>query len=93
VEFAACYAAFATRLGPADSFTVSRQRSGPATSARRESSGLWRSDCSGPAHVLAWAGFVDFLDDKLVAGHLPALQAGCPNWGINASEDLRDWGE
>lgn len=51
-------------------------------------SGLYRA-----AHVLAWAGFMDFLHNLLVNHHLSELQSARPNWGISASEDLRDWGE
>lgn len=50
--------------------------------------GLYRA-----AHVLAWAGFVDFLHDLLVLRHLNALQAARPKWNVTFSEDLREWGE
>lgn len=46
------------------------------------------------AHVLAWAGFIDFLHQYLAApGRLAALQAARPAWKIETPEDLRDWGE
>jgi len=50
--------------------------------------GLYRA-----AHVLAWAGFIDFMHEYLAAHYLLALQAARPTWNISASEDLRDWGE
>lgn len=45
------------------------------------------------AHVLAWAAFMDFLHNILIPDHLAALQSARPKWGLNAPEDLRDWGE
>jgi hypothetical protein len=55
---------------------------------RSVEAGLYRA-----AHVLAWAGFVDFLHETLVASHLTALNGARPKWNIAAPEDLRDWGE
>jgi hypothetical protein len=50
--------------------------------------GLFRA-----AHVLAWAGFVDFLHEYLIPDHLTALQGVRPKWNLAAPEDLREWGE
>jgi hypothetical protein len=50
--------------------------------------GLFRA-----AHVLAWAGFIDFLHELLVPGHLSALQASLPKWSLTARDDLREHGE
>jgi hypothetical protein len=55
---------------------------------RAVESGLFRA-----AHVLAWAGFVDFLHETLIPTHLAALQGARPKWRLAAAEDLRDWGE
>ena len=45
------------------------------------------------AHVLAWAAFMDFLQNVLVPAHESAINAARPKWKIAAPEDLRDWGE
>lgn len=45
------------------------------------------------AHVLAWAGFMDFLHEFLIPDHLNALRIARPKWNLAAPEDLRDWGE
>ena len=55
---------------------------------RAVQSGLFRA-----AHVLAWAGFVDFLHNLLWDEHGPALIAAMPNWKITSAEDLRTYGE
>jgi hypothetical protein len=57
-------------------------------SLRAVQSGLFRA-----AHVLAWAGFVDFLHNLLWDEHGPALVAAMPNWTIASAEDLRAYGE
>ena len=51
-------------------------------------SGLFRA-----AHVLAWAGFVDFLHNLLVPAHLADLTAALPGWKVTTAEDLRDHGD
>lgn len=45
------------------------------------------------AHVLAWAGFIDFLHELLIPGQLPALQAAIPKWSLKARDDLREHAE
>lgn len=50
--------------------------------------GLYRA-----AHVLAWAGFVDFLHEHLYSRYLGALRTARPSWTLNDPEDLRDWSE
>src|SRR4051812_2341896 len=50
--------------------------------------GLYRA-----AHVLAWAGFNDFLHEYLFAEHLDALKAARPKWKLDHPEDLREWSE
>lgn len=42
------------------------------------------------AHVLAWAGFVDFLHNHLAADGLKALGAEQPKWTVKTAEDLRE---
>jgi hypothetical protein len=54
-------------------------------SLRAVESGLYRA-----AHVLAWAGFIDFLHAQLVDDHLTALRTARPKWTINVPEDLRE---
>jgi hypothetical protein len=50
--------------------------------------GLFRA-----AHVLAWAGFNDFLHEHLFTHHLASLKVARPKWTLNNPEDLRDWSE
>ena len=50
--------------------------------------GLFRA-----AHVISWAGFVDFLHDYLGQDSFGALNAARPAWNIGAAEDLRDWAD
>ncbi len=42
------------------------------------------------AHVMAWAGFVDFLDEKLASDGFTKLKAARTNWTFNSVEDLRE---
>lgn len=57
-------------------------------SLRAVEAGLYRA-----AHVLAWAGFVDFLHHHVIPGHLAALRVAREKWKLNVPEDLREWGE
>lgn len=57
-------------------------------SLRAIEQGLFRA-----AHVLAWAGFVDFLHERFIPDHLSALQSVRPKWNLSMPEDLREWGE
>jgi len=52
---------------------------------RATEGGLFRA-----AHVLAWAGFVDFFHNFLVPTYSHALQEARPSWRITGSESLRD---
>lgn len=54
-------------------------------SLRATQNGLYRA-----AHVLAWAGFIDYLHNFLYTEHGTALIAAMPNWAITAPEDLRE---
>ncbi len=47
--------------------------------------GLYRA-----AHVMAWAGFMDFLEEQLAADGFQRLKIARPNWKFSAIEDLRD---
>lgn len=47
--------------------------------------GLYRA-----AHVLAWAGFMDWLHGWLWENHRESLLARRSNWNLQAAEDLRD---
>ncbi len=47
--------------------------------------GLFRS-----AHVMAWAGFMDWLQNELASKWQSALTKARPNWKIGTAEDLQD---
>jgi hypothetical protein len=57
-------------------------------SLRAVEDGLYRA-----AHVLAWAGFIDFLHEFLIPNHLGALQVERAAWKLTAREDLREHAE
>lgn len=42
------------------------------------------------SHVMAWAGFVDFLDEKLASDGFIRLRTERPNWNFKSVEDLRE---
>jgi hypothetical protein len=42
------------------------------------------------AHVMAWAGFMDFLEEKLASDGLKKLQGLRPKWKTGSIEDLRE---
>jgi hypothetical protein len=42
------------------------------------------------AHVLAWAGFMDFLEEKLASDGLVKIRAAYPAWSAATIEDLRE---
>lgn len=42
------------------------------------------------AHVLAWAGFIDYLHNYLIPSHHAALAGVQPKWAVASAEDLRD---
>jgi hypothetical protein len=50
--------------------------------------GLYRA-----AHVLAWAGFMDWLHHLLADHHLDAVKSERPKWKIESAEDLRAYGD
>lgn len=56
----------------------------------RESLGAIEHGLYRAAHVLAWAGFVDFLHEYLAADNFKALLAARPNWVLSTAEDLRE---
>lgn len=47
--------------------------------------GLFRA-----SHVMAWAGFVDFLQEKLASDGFAKLRAARPNWKFKTVEELRE---
>ena len=57
-------------------------------SLRAVEAGLFRA-----AHVLSWAGFIDFLHGHLVPEHLSALETARPKWPLTSHEDLREWSD
>jgi hypothetical protein len=42
------------------------------------------------AHVMAWAGFMDFLEEKMASGGLKKLAGIRPKWPCGSVEDLRE---
>ena len=42
------------------------------------------------AHVLGWAGFMGFLQDRMSSDGLVAVNAAFPAWSLATLEDLRD---
>lgn len=42
------------------------------------------------AHVMAWAGFMDFFEEKLASDGFVKLKATRPNWKFSTVEDLRE---
>ena len=47
--------------------------------------GLFRA-----AHVLVWAGFVDFLHEHLWEAHRVVIATERPTWNLSSAQDLRD---
>jgi hypothetical protein len=47
--------------------------------------GLYRA-----AHVLAWAGFMDWLHHLFADHHLKAVQEALPKWKVKKAEDFRE---
>jgi hypothetical protein len=45
------------------------------------------------AHVLAWAGFIDYFHNFLIPGHAAALTAARPAWNLHSVDDLRDYAD
>ena len=42
------------------------------------------------AHVMAWAAFMDYLEDKMIAEYLADIKIVRPKWTISNKEDLRE---
>lgn len=42
------------------------------------------------AHVMAWAGFMDYLEEKMVSNYLAKINAVRPKWSITSVDDLRE---
>jgi hypothetical protein len=42
------------------------------------------------AHVMAWAGFIDFVEEKLASDGLKKLRQARPNWRIKTMVELRE---
>lgn len=58
--------------------------------AFRESLRATESNLFRAAHVVAWAGFIDYLHNYLLPAHESAIQGVRPKWTLGAPEDLRD---
>lgn len=44
------------------------------------------------AHVMAWAAFMDYLEDKMIANYLNEIRTVRPKWSISDKEGLREQG-
>ncbi|MFC2070257.1 hypothetical protein ACFLTB_03690 [Chloroflexota bacterium] len=42
------------------------------------------------AYVMAWAGFMDYLEVKLMSEYLKDIKAEYPKWSVNNVEELRE---
>lgn len=42
------------------------------------------------AHVMAWAGFMDYLEEKMMSEYLVEIKAARPKWSISSIDDLRE---
>lgn len=42
------------------------------------------------AHVMAWAGFMDFLEEKLASDGFKKLKSARPKWNVTRIEDIRE---
>jgi len=42
------------------------------------------------AHVMAWAGFVDFVEEKLASDGLKKLRQARPKWNAKTMDELRE---
>jgi len=42
------------------------------------------------AHVMAWAGFMDFLEDKMILEYIVDIKKARPKWSFNSKEDLSE---
>jgi len=42
------------------------------------------------AHVMAWAGFMDYLEEKMISEILMAINTARPKWLISTKEDLQE---
>ncbi len=49
-------------------------------------------ECYRAAHVMAWAAFMDFMEEKLLEDNGVALATARPAWTIRSIDDLRDIG-
>jgi len=45
------------------------------------------------AHVMAWAGFIDFVEEKLASDGFVRLRQVRPNWTLTTVEDVREYPE
>src|SRR5258705_471982 len=56
----------------------------------RQSLRCLESELYRAAHVMAWAAFMDFFEEKLASDGLVKLRAVRPGWTFTAMEDLRE---
>jgi hypothetical protein len=73
-----------------DSYAKLQQLTLPQDELFRESLRAVEVQLFRAAHVLAWAGFVDFLHHYVASDGLEGLGAARPKWTVTAPEDLRE---
>lgn len=56
----------------------------------REALGCVENQLFRAAHVMAWAGFMDYLEDKMTVEYLAEIKGARPKWSISGKEDLRE---
>lgn len=59
----------------------------------RESLRAVESQLFRAAHVLAWAGFIDFLHNILWTKHAKAISDARPNWNLEGPDDFREFSD
>ena len=75
-----------------DSYQKLRKLSVKQHSLFSESLECIKSELYRAAHVLAWAAFMDFIEEKLTEDGFYSLSIHRPKWQIKTIEDLRDIG-
>lgn len=51
------------------------------------------NDLFRAAHVMAWAGTMDFIQEKLASDGFVKLKASRPNWVVSSVDDLREYSD
>ncbi len=56
----------------------------------RQALGCCESSLYRSAHVMAWAGFMDFLEEKIASDGFKKLHQEYPKWNYSTLEDIRE---